>query len=306
MAYLDNIRVFIRVFELGSLSAAGRDLRLSPAVVSNRIKDLEAHLGVRLFNRTTRKLNPTALGQAFYPGARGVLEALAEAEASVLDLTTGVGGAVRIAAPLGLGRRMIAPLVGKLNDLYPKIEIRLRLTDRKIDLTEEGVDAAFLLGDIADSSLTLRMVADCPRILCAAPAYLARKGAPRDVEDLVARHDCLLLRYPGAREFVWRLTTPDGPRDAAVSGPIDADDGDVLLDWALEGRGVVNKPLVEIARHLADGRLAPVLPECTPPPARFGCVFPHKRFVDPKVRLVIDFLISACRRRIAELTAEPP
>lgn len=303
MSYLRNIRVFVRVYELGSLSAAARDLRLSPAVVSNRVKELEAHLGVRLFNRTTRRLSPTELGRRFFPGASKILEAVAEAEAAVIDLTHGVGGAVRIAAPLGPGRRMIAPLAAELHDLYPKVELQLRLTDRHLDLTAEGLDAAFVLGRIENSSLKLRAIADCAQILCATPAYLARKGAPSDIGDLIKNHDCLLPRHSGVTVLTWTLNTPEGPREVQVSGPFDADDGDVLLDWALAGRGIVNRPVFEVASDLASGRLVPVLPQHPPPSVRFACVYPHKRLQDPKVRLVIDFVIAKCRKRIAEMLA---
>lgn len=300
MAYLDNIRVFIRVYELGGLSSAGRDQRLSPAVVSNRIKELEKHLGARLFNRTTRRLTPTEQGRLFYNGAQKILEAVMEAESAVTDITKGKRGSVHIAAPLGLGKRVIAPLVPQFNDLYPKIEVRLRLTDRKLDLTAEGVDASFQLGALEDSNLRMRPVVDCERALCASPEYLQANGAPRDLDDLVERHSCLLLRFPGATEFVWDLQTPDGVRRAAVSGPFDSDDGDVLTDWALAGRGIVNKPMFEVADLLEEGRLVRVLEETPPVPSQLVCLYPHKQLLDPKVRLFIDFMIGNCRRVVSK------
>lgn len=301
MAYLDCVRVFIRVYELGSLSAAGRDKRLSPAVVSNRIRELEKHLGVRLFVRTTRKLAPTEQGRLFYDGARRIVAAVTEAEAAVSDITRGPGGSVHVAAPLGLGKRVIAPLIPAFHALYDRIEIRLRLTDRRVDLTEEGLDAAFQLGVIEDSALTMRSVADCARVLCAAPAYLERAGAPRDIADLTANHACLMLRFPGSREFTWTLETPEGPRKAEVRGPFDSDDGDVLTAWALDGCGIVMKPVFEVAGLLAAGRLVPVLTATPPVPVRLAWLSPHRTLMDPKVRLFADYTIPKVRRRVAEL-----
>jgi len=170
MAYLDNIAVFVRVVELGNLSAAGRDLRISPAVASNRIKELEKHLGVRLFNRTTRQLSPTEHGRVFYEGARKVLEAVAQADAAVSALSGQPRGTIRVTAPLGIGRRLIASGIPDFHDRYPDIEVRLRLSDRQVDIMKEGIDVAFRLGHLEDSSLRMRGIMDCERVLAAAPA----------------------------------------------------------------------------------------------------------------------------------------
>ena len=175
MSYLDNLRVFVRVVELGNLSAAGRDQRASPAVASNRIKELEKHLGVRLFNRTTRKLIPTEHGRVFYNGALKILEAVDEAEAAVAELSKSPRGSLRITAPLGLGRRMIASGIPEFHDQYPDIEVRLRLSDHEIDILNEGVDVAFKLGILENSNLHMRGIMTCERVICAAPDYLARR-----------------------------------------------------------------------------------------------------------------------------------
>ncbi|MYF88115.1 MAG: LysR family transcriptional regulator, partial [Boseongicola sp. SB0676_bin_33] len=146
MSYLDNIRTFVRVYDLGSMSAAGRDLRISPAVTSSRISQLEEHLSVRLFQRTTRSLTPTEQGRAFYSGACAILESVESAEARVVKITKNPKGSLYVAAPLGVGRRLIAPEVPNFLKLYPEVSIRLRLTDRKVELTTEGLDLAFFLG----------------------------------------------------------------------------------------------------------------------------------------------------------------
>jgi DNA-binding transcriptional LysR family regulator len=289
MAYLDNLRMFVRVYELGALSAAGRDQRVSAAVASNRVKELEAHLGVRLFNRTTRKLSPTPQGAALYAPALKVLEAVAEAEGAVAHIAGAPRGALRLTAPLGLGRRVIGPAIPAFHARWPGVTLRLRLSDHRVDMLEEGVDVAFVLGALPDSSLRMRKIAECPRVLAAAPAYLAAAGVPAAPEDLLA-HRCLMLRYAGTDEHVWTLRAPDGPRKLAVSGPFDADDADVLTDWALAGEGIVMRPRFEVAAHLAAGRLVRVLPDCPPDPAQLAALYPHREFQDPKVRLLIDFM----------------
>jgi DNA-binding transcriptional LysR family regulator len=165
MAYLDNIRTFVRVYELGNMSAAARDLRVSAAVASSRISQLEDHLGVRLFHRTTRTLTPTEQGQIFYSGAGKILEAGEEAEADISDITDSPRGTLYVAAPLGVGQRFIAPAVPAFKEQYPQISIRLRLSDRKLDLAAEGLDTAFFLGVPEDSNLRIRKITDCPRVL---------------------------------------------------------------------------------------------------------------------------------------------
>jgi DNA-binding transcriptional LysR family regulator len=297
MSYLDNIRTFVRVYELGGMSAAGRDLRISPAVTSSRISQLEERLGVRLFQRTTRSLTATEQGKAFYGGACAILESVADAEAKVVNITEQPRGALYVAAPLGVGRRLIAPLVpGFLSD-YPEVKIRLRLTDRKVDLTTEGLDLAFFLGTLEDSNLRSRNIADVDRVLCASPYYSEAHGNPVSGEALVSDgHECLNLRFPGAPEFQWRLMTDDGPKKFAIAGRYECDDGDVLTDWALSGNGIAMKPIFEVADHIKAGRLVPVAVQTPPAPIQMACLFTHRKRQDPKTRLFMEYVIP----RIAE------
>jgi DNA-binding transcriptional LysR family regulator len=311
MSYVNNIRMFVRVYELGSMSAAARDQRTSPAVASARISELEKHLGVRLFSRTTRSLQPTENGRIFYDGAKKVLEAIDDAEAAVMDVTQNPRGTIHVSAPLGIGRRFIAPHVPAFKDIYPQIDVRLRLSDRIVDVTVEGLDVAFHLGILDDSTLKVRQIAECPRVLCAGPAYIARRGNPVDGAALVAdRHDCLNLRFPGAKEFQWTLQTPEGPRRFDIGGPFESDDGDVLTGWALDGRGIVMKPIFEVADHLRDGRLVPVAVATPPVATQLSCLSQHRRLKDPKVRLFTDFMAGhireAMRHAMAGLSLEIP
>ncbi|MDN5786569.1 LysR family transcriptional regulator [Pseudorhodobacter sp.] len=306
MAYLDNIRTFIRVYELGNMSSAARDMRISAAVASARISQLEEHLGVRLFQRTTRMLNPTEQGNIFYPGARKILEAVDIAEADVNEVTLVPRGILHVSAPLGVGRRLIAPEAAAFHAEYPLIKIRLRLSDRKIDLAMEGLDVAFFLGVPEDSSLRIRKIADCQRLLCAAPKYLAQRGVPETIEALRQDHDCLNLRFPGAPEFQWPLQTSDGPKRIEISGPFECDDGDILTDWALQGLGIIMKPLFEVAEYIADGRLVPVLPNHPPVPIQMACLYSHRRKQDPKARLFIEFMVIRMAQKISKMRLSAP
>jgi DNA-binding transcriptional LysR family regulator len=302
MAQIENIRMFVRVYELGSMSEAARDQRVSPAVASSRISRLEKHLGVRLFNRTTRRIHPTEHGQAYYDGATKILLAIEEAEASVAVLARNPRGSIFVAAPLGVGRRFIAPHVPAFKDAYPDINVRLRMSDRNIDITKEGIDIAFHLGNTPDSALRMQKIANCPRVLCASPDYVARHGVPADGQALLDDgHKCLLLRFPGAPEFAWTLQTDGTPRKYSVTGPFESDDGDVLTDWALAGRGIANKPVFEIAEHLQSGALVPVAGSTPPIPATLACLYPHKRYQDPKLTLFIEFMVARCREQLKKI-----
>lgn len=292
MAYLDNILTFVRVYEHGNMSSAARDLRVSAAVVSARISQLEDHLGVRLFQRTTRALNPTEQGENFYPNAQKVLDAVADAEADINEITLVPRGTIHVSAPLGVGRRLIAPFAPAFQVEYPLINIRLRLSDRRIDLALEGVDVAFFLGIPEDSSLKIRKIADCPRVLCAAPSYIAQHGEPADINDLKANHSCLNLRYPGAPEFQWPIQTSEGVQRIEVAGPLECDDGDILTNWAVDGKGIIMKPLFEVASYIKSGALCPVMEHQPPVSVQMACLFSHRRGQDPKTRLFIDFLIE--------------
>lgn len=305
MSYFDNIRTFVRVYELGSMSAAARDQRISPAVASARISQLEEHLNVRLFQRTTRMLNPTEQGRLFYPGACRILEAIEDAEALVSSVTLKPRGTIHVAAPLGIGRRLIAPAVPAFKKEFPLIDVRMRLSDRKLDIAAEGLDVAFFLGVPEDSDLRIRKIADCQRLLCAAPTYIESHGMPDSPQDLCGDdHACLNLRYPGAPEFQWPLQTEEGVKRFAVKGPFESDDGDVLTDWALNGHGIVLKPEFEVLDHMRSGALIPILPDNPPIAIQMACLFSHRRRQDPKIRLFIDFMAGHIRTVLADQARE--
>lgn len=294
---VENIRVFMRAVESGSFSEAGRALRMSSAVASYRIRVLEEHLGCRLLTRTTRRMNLTEAGRIFYERCIDVIEALDRAEASVADRGGSPRGALKLTAPLGLGRTVIAPIIGRYRTTHPETEVRLRLSDHLLDLVQEAVDVALRMAKLEDSTFTQRKIADIQRVICAAPAYLDRRGTPKTPDDLLD-HDCLLLRYPGSQQFRWTLSSGAATVTMPVTGPVDADDGDVLTGWALEGQGLVLKPLFEVARHIAEGRLVQVLPDNPPESVPLSVLYPSRRMVSRRVRDLVDDLYESCRRHV--------
>lgn len=303
MALLENMRIFVRVVELGSLSAAGRNLRMSPAMVSHRIQQLEAHLGVRLLNRTTRQLQATETGLDYYQSCLEVLEAVERAHSGIAAGSGVPSGSIRVTAPLGFGRRVLAPLVPDFCAAHPLVELRLRLSDHLLDLLREAVDVAVRMAVLKDSSFVVRKIADVRRVLVASPAYLSAHGRPAKPSDLSA-HNCLLLRFPGTQQYQWTLLDGGEPVKAPVSGRFDADDGDVLTGWALDGRGVALKPLWEVADHIRSGALVPLLPDHPPEPITLAVLYPHRALVPAKVRAFADHMIPHIRASLTSLSPD--
>ncbi len=303
MGMLEDVALFVRVVEKGSFSAAGRDLRMSAAVVSHRILALEKRLGTRLFTRTTRSMQLTTSGQMFHERAIELVEAAERAEASIGDEVGAARGPIRVTAPLGLGRRLLGPAVVAFRDLHPGISVHLRLSEHLVDMAAEGIDVALRLANFAASSLILRKVATVERVICASPDYLAQAGVPREPADL-ARHACLLLHSPGNRQFRWPLRGADGGIvQASVSGRIDADDGDMLTAWALAGQGLILKPVFEVARHLAAGLLVPVLRDHPPEPLTLGVLYPSRQLMPARIRMFVDFIVEEARLHVEAETA---
>ncbi|GGD37243.1 hypothetical protein GCM10011335_45080 [Aureimonas glaciei] len=209
---------------------------------------------------------------------------------------------LHVGAPLGLGRRLIAPSIPDFTDLYPNLSVRLRLSDHPMDLTAEGLNVAFILERPESSDLTIRPIARCRRVLCASPEYLETHGHPSSGRDLESgEHNCLNLRFPGATEFRWELETETGTVKYAVTGRFESDDGDVLTDWALSGKGITLKPVFEIAEDLKAGRLVTVLDAMPPLPVQIACVYTHRRHQDPKTRMFMDFFAARVESALAAI-----
>ena len=291
MSFLENVETFVRVVDLGGMSMAARQMRLSPAVVTYRLQQLEQHLNVRLLNRTTRTLQLTDAGTAFYEASLQVMRAVENAENIALEAGGIPAGHIRLSAPLGLGRHIGTQLLPRFGALHDRISVRLRLSDHLLDLHREAIDLSVRLAVLTDSGLVARKIADCPRVLCASPAYIERHGVPKTTEDLLA-HQCLLLRYPGSQQYRWTLQTPRDPVTLHLDGRFDTDDGDVLTAWALDGLGIVLKPVFEIATHLRSGALRPVLLDHPPFNATLAVVYPHRQLLPSKIRLLAEFLVA--------------
>lgn len=303
MSFLENVETFVRIVELGGMSAAARQLRLSPAVITYRLQQLEQHLDVRLLNRTTRALQLTEAGSAFYEASLGVLRAVEAAEGIALDAGGIPAGHIRLSAPLGLGRYIATQLLPRFCSEHERLSVRLRLSDHLLDLHREAIDLSVRLAVLPDSNLIARKIADCPRLLCAAPSYLERHGEPRTAEDLF-HHQCLLLRFSGSQQYRWTLQTPTGPATLHPSGRFDTDDGDVLTAWALDGLGIVLKPAFEIAQHLRSGALRPVLMDCRPSDVMLAVVYPHRQFLPAKTRILAEFLTKELSSLVARAHEE--
>jgi DNA-binding transcriptional LysR family regulator len=285
----DDMAIFVRVVELGSLTAAGRDMRMSPAVVSNRIARLESRLGVRLLNRTTRRVDPTQEGALFYEHSVTILNELEQAESLIYERTADPRGPIKVTAPVVFGRLHIAPHVPAFLARYPHVQVRLHLTDHLVDLIQERIDLAIRIAELSDSNAIVRKLTANRRVIVAAPSYLERRGTPRDPTDLL-QHNCLLLRFSGSRQYRWTLQTPEGPVTLRVAGNMDANNGEVLREWCLAGQGLALKSIWEIVDELNTGRLKVVLPEYPPVGHAIYALYPQTRFLSSRVRVFIDFL----------------
>ena len=289
---LTDISVFIRIAAAGSLSAAARDLGLSLAVVSKRLARLEAALGVRLVQRTTRRLSLTEDGTAFQERA---LRILAELEAAQ-EAVGGDGrprGLLRVTTTAAFARRLIAPSLGRFHDRYPEIRVHVIATDAVVDLVRDGIDVAIRQAALPDSALMARELARNWRVLCASPDYLARRGRPATPQDLVD-HPCITYGDPPMTvwQFARRGETPVG---TTVSGAIMSNDGEVAHAAALAGAGIVLKSIWHVAEDLAAGRLVRILEDYESPASPLQAVFPSARHLAPKTRAFLDFLGAELR-----------
>src|SRR5437870_11471006 len=288
---LQEMAVFSRVVAAGSLSAAARELGLSPALVSRRHAALESRLGVRLINRTTRSLNLTVEGSRYYDVCTRVLTEIEEADAEVSVGRVEPRGALKVSLPASFGHQHVAPLVPQFAARYPKVELALSLSDRNVNIMDEGFDVGVCIADLQDSSLAARKLAPNRRVVCASPAYLAAHGTPRTPEDL-AQHNCLITSEFAAS---WEYKAPDG-RSAAlrVQGRYACDNWEVLREWALAGLGIALKSTWDVYRQLQDGSLVALVPGyAVHSDVAIYAVYPHRRFLPAKTRVFIEFLAQS-------------
>ncbi len=289
MDRIGDIALFLRVLDLGSISAAARSLDLSVAVASQRLKRLERELGVRLLHRTTRTLHPTPEGLLLAEQGRALVDDLEALAGGLRRAGSGIAGTLRVTMSSTFGRLYVSPLLPEFLALHPGVRVSVDLNDQTVDLVSAGMDLAIRIGALDDSTLVARRLASNKRVLCASPDYLRERGEPQVPADL-ARHDCLLLVGAQGRNEVWRLQ--DGGNEVAVrvQGRLEANQGELLRDAAVAGLGIAMHSTWHVNSDLRAGRLRVVLPDYPLSDTGIYAVMPQRRLVPPRVRAFVDFL----------------
>jgi len=290
MDRLQGITAFVRVVETGSFARAADRLGVSVSAVSRHVADLESHLGVRLLNRTTRRLSLTESGRAFHERSVQLLADLEEAEEAAGAGARVPRGTLRMTCGTTFGTHYVADAVAAYAALHPQVRFDVDLSDRMIDLVEEGFDLALRIGTVASPALIVRRIGTTSLVCCASPAYLARHGTPRVPADL-AHHRCLTYAYAPERD-VWRFRGPDGEHAVTVSGPARANNGEMLTALAVAGMGVHLEPDIVVAAHVRSGTLVRLLSEYKPASMPIQAVYPSRRHLSAKVRSFIDFIAA--------------
>ena len=291
MDTFSDLAFFTKLIKLGTLAAAAQDMGVTPPSVSKRLANLESRLGVRLLNRTTRRTSLTPEGEIYVGEGARVLAEMDALERRVAGAKAIPRGHMKVSATLGFGRRHIAPALSKFARAYPEVEVQLDLTDRPVNLVEQGYDAAIRLGELPDARLTARLLAVNKRVLCAAPSYLRRAGEPAKPSEL-QRHPCLFIRESDDTFGTWHLKSGSRHESVKVRGPLSSNDGDCALSWALDGHGVLMRSQWDAAPYLRSGRLRPVLVDWELPGADIYLVFPTKANLSAKTRAFVDFMLK--------------
>jgi LysR family transcriptional regulator, transcriptional activator for dmlA len=273
----------------GSLSAAARELDLSTAAVSKRLAAMEARLRVRLLARTTRRVSLTPEGELYLAQARRILAEIDDMERLVSSSLAAPRGLLRVNTTLGFGRSHIGPLVSQFVKQHPEVQVQLQLTVDPPPLTEDAFDVCVHFGEPPDARVIAKLLAPNRRLLCAAPAYLARQGTPKSPHDL-AQHGCIGIRQGDQAFGVWRLTAGRRQETVKVRGPLSTNDGELAVNWALAGHGIIMRAEWDVARYLRSGRLKQVLEQWQTPPADIYAVYPQRHQTSGRVRAFVDFL----------------
>lgn len=296
MDRLDELGLFVRVAEMGSITAAARSLNVSLSVASQRLKRLEQRLGVRLFYRTTRRLKLTPEGAVLLEQGRPLLEDLDALTTGLARAGREISGTLRVTMPAAFGRRYVSPLLPRFLARHPALDVHMIVADQMLDLAREGLDLAIRIGALEDSSLVSRKIATNRRILCAAPSYLRRHGTPRTPEDL-ASHACLVLWGRNGPIDSWSLRGADGREHVVhVRGRLQSNSGEVIRDAVLAGEGIALLSTWHVCDDLRTGRLRTVLPDYALPESGIYAVMPQRRLVLPRVRAFVDLLVEALGR----------
>ena len=278
----------------GSFSATARELNVSTPAVSKRLAQMEARLGVQLLNRTTRRVSLTPEGETYLAHARRILADIADMEQLVSRTQSTPQGLLRVNATLGFGRSHIAPLISDFVRSHPQVQVQLQLSVDPPPLASDAFDVCIRFGEPPDARVIARRIAPNRRLLCASPAYLAQRGTPKIPSDL-ARHDCIGIRQGDDAYGQWRLSParkPDAVEVVKVRGGLSTNDGEIAVNWALEGHGIVMRAEWDVARYLRSGRLVQVLADHHTPPADIYAIYPQRHQAAARVRAFVDFLVG--------------
>lgn len=291
MDQFKQISTFVDVVAKGSLSAAARAEGIAPAMIGRRLDALEERLGVKLLQRTTRKIALTHEGTAFLEDCQRILVELSEAEAAVSERSAHASGHLLISAPAGFGRQHVAPLMPSFLSEHRDLTLTLNLNDRVVDLIGEGIDVAIRIADLSDSNLIGVKLADNKRVVVASPAYLKRHGTPRSLDEL-ARHNCLPISSEGSQRG-WTFRQNGKNITLKVAGNMVCNDGAVLHDWAMAGRGLAWRSMWEVGAEIESGKLVTVLDEFAAPGNDIYAVFAQRRHLPLRIRALVEFLRRA-------------
>lgn len=307
MDNLGDVRLFVEAARLGSLSAAGRKLGLTPAAASARLARLEAELHARLFDRTTRQLRLTDEGRAYLTGSEHALRSLDDARAALQEGQNAVRGKVRISATSDFGRNLLMKWLDEFRARYPEVRFALTLTDSISNLLQEDIDLAIRFGTPADSSLIARRLAPNPRVLCAAPQYVAQHGEPHEPADL-ARFDCIVIGSPAGSVNEWRFTRGNESQTYVVplENALESSDGEAVRQWTLCGYGLSVKSIWDVADDLRAGRLKIVMPQWRYAEQPVHALYHRNRYLAPRVRALLEFLTERFAQTAHELSALAP
>jgi DNA-binding transcriptional LysR family regulator len=289
MDTISDLSFFVRLVKQRSMSALARELGVTPPAVSNRLAQIERRLGVRLLNRTTRRISTTQEGELYLSVGSRLLVELEALDEMVSKSRAVPKGLLRVNASFGFGRRHIAPAVSAFAQRFPEVAIELELTDRALNLMEEAFDVGIFFGTPPDSRIVARKIASNRRLLCASPGYLRAAGVPQCPRDLQA-HRCIVLRENNTAYSNWHLRCGRKQETVKVRGPLSSNDGETALGWALDGHGILMRSEWDARAHLESGALCAVLPEWSPPDAHIFAVYPERANLSAKVRAFTDFL----------------
>jgi DNA-binding transcriptional LysR family regulator len=284
-----DLNLFALVARHRNLAAAARELGVTPPAVSKRLAQLEKRLGVRLMNRTTRRLSLTPEGELYLANGSRILDELQELEQLVTRSRAEPAGLLRVNASFGFGRARIAPAISDFVARFPMMKIQLHLTDRPMSLQEEGFDLGIRFGEVPDARVNARLLMKNRRIVCASPEYVKRHGTPLLPHDLT-RHACIVLRENESAYGTWHFSRGKRVETVKVDGPLASNDGSAVLHWALEGRGVVVRSEWEIGEYLERGALVPLLVDWALPSADIHAIYLERNQLSVKLRTFVDFL----------------